>query len=307
MNIIDKESIFPILIPTDLYIDRYGNYNGFVEMNPSMYILDDGSFIILIRTVDCLKYKDGTFTIYGNKSVTDSTFISTSLYSIIRGKIDKDKFNLDNYEIDKLIIKYNIEQTPSAWCGIEDIRFVNNNTILACIPEVNNGWPCICEGVLTDNILSINVKCNPYLSEKNWMPYITSAEKSKVIYSISPFVIKSIMEDDREEIILSYQASNELKGWRGSSNSIDLFGGNLFLIHKKEDRFYNRWLLFNQKTKQILYSKPFVFFRDTYIEFVCSLSIYKDKIYIGLGVNDNKAYIIQINKDEIMKLFVYHK
>ena len=33
------------------------------------------------------------------------------------------------------------------------------------------------------------------------------------------------------------------------------------------------------------------------------LAKYNDKIYVSLGVNDNKAFIIQILQTEIMKLF----
>ena len=84
MNIISKEHIFPIILKNTYYEDRFGNKNSFIEMNPSLYISEDGSYTILVRTINYLKYPNNKFTVYGNKS--------TSIYSIMRGKIN-DSFN----------------------------------------------------------------------------------------------------------------------------------------------------------------------------------------------------------------------
>jgi hypothetical protein len=300
MNIIVKESIFPIIIKTECYEDRFGNQNGFIEMNPSLCISEDGSYIILVRTVNYLKYPNNRFTVYGFKHPEPYTHVSDSKYTIIRGKIN-DTFNLDNYTVEPLDIQYNTKPTLSMWSGVEDIRFITDTVIIGCIPECNDGTPCIFGGILKDNTISSFMKCSPNISEKNWMPYIH--EKPKVIYSISPFIIKSIVEDDREEIILSNEQIKELSGWHGSSNGIDFRNSKLFLIHKTEDRVYSRWLFFNPTTKEVSYSKKFMFFKDSYLEFTCSLAKYNDKLYISLGVNDNKAYIVQVLQAEIMKLF----
>lgn len=291
--IIHKDSVYPIIIPTNIYIDKYGNQNSFVEMNPSIFIADNGEYTILVRTVNYLKYQNKSFTIYGDSS--------KSLYSIIRGNIIDDKLDLDNSEVKILDIKYNIPRYWSLWYGVEDIRFINNSTVLACIPECNNSNPCIFSGILSGNVLTSFEKCNPNNTEKNWMPYIS--DEQKIVYSVCPFVIKSVLKDDRDEIYLSSEQQEELKGWHGSSNGIDLFGSKLFLIHINEDRVYNRWLLFNPKTKTINYSNRFVFIKDSYSEFTCSLAMYNNKIYVGLGVNDNKAYIVKLSVDEIKNLF----
>ena len=303
MNIIGKEHIFPIILKTIYYEDRFGNINGFIEMNPSLHISDDGSYIILVRIVNYLKYPNNKFTVYGFIHPKPYTHVSDSKYIIIRGTIDAPAiFNLDNYDVQPLDIEYNIPASLSMWTGIEDIRFITDKVVIACIPECNDGTPCIFGAVLKDNTLTSFIKCNPNVTEKNWMPYID--EKPKVIYSISPFIIKSIVEDDKEEIILSEEKICDLSGWHGSSNGIDFRNSKLFLIHRNEDRVYSRWLLFNPITKEVSYSKKFVFFKDSYIEFTCSLAKYNDKIYVSLGVNDNKAYIIEVLQAEIMKLFI---
>jgi len=275
-----KKNIIPIIIPTQQYTDRFGNQNVYVEMNPSIYI-KDGCYTVLVRTVNYLKNKDKSFTIYGH--------FSNTIYSIIRGKIE-DNFNLDNGHVTNMEIKYNIPTYESWWHGVEDIRFIDETHVLACIPECNNNAPCIFKGVLSGNILSSFEKCNPCITEKNWMPY-----GDKVIYSVYPFRIKSIVDDDCEEI----EVDEELKGWHGSSNGIDFMDKKLFLIHQNRERTYNRWLLFSPKSIQ--YSKEFVFFKDSYLEFTCSLAKH-NKIYVSIGVNDNKAYIIEIDEEEIKKV-----
>lgn len=294
MNIIKKTNIFPIVIKTQQYKDRFGNHNGFVEMNPSIHISENGSYTILVRTVNYVKYPNNRFTVYGNTS--------TSIYSILRGKIENDRFHLDNYTSDTLDIQYNIPTQPSLWNGVEDIRFIDDTTIVACIPECNNGSPCIFAAKLQDNILSSFQKCSPNILEKNWMPYFH--ETPKIVYSVSPFVIKSVVEDDREEIPLNNDQFDELRGWHGSSNAVDYKENQkLFLIHKNEDRVYSRWLLFNPVTKKVSYSKKFIFIKDSYIEFTCSLTAYKNSIYVGLGVNDNRAYIVEVLYKDIENLF----
>ena len=149
MSIIKKEHIFPVIIPTNPYTDRFGNYNSYVEMNPSLYIKEDGSFVILVRTVNYLKYKNKSFTIYGDSS--------RSIYSIMRGNIE----DFDTYTVKQLDVQYNIPQQWSLWYGVEDIRFIDETTVLACIPECNNSNPCIFKGTLTDNVLTSFEKCSP--------------------------------------------------------------------------------------------------------------------------------------------------
>jgi hypothetical protein len=293
MNIIKKEYIYPIVIPTQIYIDKYGNQNSFVEMNPSIYITEDGDYIILVRTVNYLKYQNKSFTIYGDSSL--------SIYGIIRGKMRNNKLDLDNCYVTELDVKYNVPIGYSLWYGVEDIRFINSTEVLACIPEANNSTPCIFKGVLSDNVLSSFEKCSPNHCEKNWMPY--SGGFQKVVYSVSPFVIKSILSDDKEQIELSDSQKIDLHGWHGSTNGVDIFGEQLFLIHSNEDRVYNRWLIFNTTTKTITYSKRFVFLKDSYFEFTCSLAKYGNKVYVGLGVNDNKAFIVELCIEEIIRLF----
>jgi hypothetical protein len=288
--VIEKKYITPLFIETTCYRDRFGSSNRYWEMNPSIWIKDDGNFIILLRTVNYLTYKDKTFQVYGDAARTE--------YYVINGNISKNFMEYDS--VIPLNINYNIPRTHSLWYGVEDIRFIDSETILACIPECNNSSPCIFKGKLKDNMFHSLEKCLPYKNEKNWMPFY-NGNRYQVIYSLSPFIIKSIENDDREEIKL--KENLELDGWHGSSNGI-LIGENqvLFVIHKYKDKFYNKWLILNTNDLSVKISKDFLFFNNTFIEFVCSLSEYKERIFVSLGINDNKAFIVELEKYEIFKL-----
>jgi hypothetical protein len=286
--IIEKQYIFPIILDTPVYQDRFGSPNRFIEMNPSIYIKDTGDFIILVRTVNYLKYKDNKFQIYGSSS--------ESKYYIIRGQLHPENaINLDTCSVHPLEIEFNIPRQPSLWYGVEDIRFINENTILACIPECNEGRPGIFKCTLNNSILTNFNKCQPSQIEKNWMPY----SETHVVYSVNPFTIKDIATDAKQII----SVDDTLNGWHGSSNAIDAFGGKLFLIHKNRDKVYSKWLLYTPQTKQVVHSKEFIFFKDSYIEFTCSLANYNNRIFVGLGVNDSRAFIVEISEDTIVKLF----
>jgi hypothetical protein len=297
MIIIKKKNVYPIIIPTAIYTDRFQYINSFIDMNPSLNIDNDGNITILVRSVNYRTNSERLNLTYGHDA--------ESHYSIITCKITDD-FSLDNMECNKLCVDFDVERYKTWWYGLEDIRFIDNETILACIPECNpnEGNPCIFKCKLNGNTVSSFVKCEPSKIEKNWMPYYCNIEnKYKVIYNICPFIIKTIEENINEEINLEDIQREELNGWHGSSNGIDYNGEKLFLIHKTLNNInINKWLLFNPVTKSIRYSKSFMFFKYSYIEFVCSLIEYKGNIFVGLGVNDNKSFIVELDKEEIKKM-----
>jgi len=279
MSVFPTLSIYPILLPTQDFRDRFGNYNSYVEMNPSIHI-EENTMTIVVRTVNYSKYKNNNFTVLENQS--------NSIYYILKGTLNNGKLHLGTAS--KVEIKYNIPIYSSYWKGLEDIRFISATDVLATIPEGNpEGNPCIFRGKLLGTTITNFTKCEPSTLEKNWMPYLTD----KVIYSLYPFVVKSIEVNDLQTLPIN---DERLNGFHGSSNGIE-FGKNtvLFLIHKNIERVYHCWLVFNYKENTIKLSEMFVFFNSSYIEFTCSLAKYANSIFVSLGVNDNKAFIIEVD------------
>jgi hypothetical protein len=137
------------------------------------------------------------------------------------------------------------------------------------------------------------------------MPFIPKNSDPKVIYSLHPFKIKSIENEDFEEIQISEWIKQKIEGYHGSTNGIPYNNqAILFLIHLNKERSYHRWLLFNYETKSVQVSEPFSFFSHTYIEFPCSLCIFKNRIFVSCGINDDKAMILEIEKAKIDEMFL---
>lgn len=293
LQIFPKKNINPIIIQTNLFIDIFKRPNAYIELNPSLHIDEEGNMKILVRTVNYRKFIQKYFTLYG--------YPSNSIYFLLSGKLDENNLDLEIFEKQKVESNYNIQTYKSHWTGLEDIRFINKDQILASVPECNSsGEPCIFQANIKDNLINNFIKCEPSIKEKNWMPY----NKDKVIYSLNPFQIKSIQQNDLKNIKISDEFENILKDYHGSTNGVLFEGEYLFLIHENSDnKVFSRWLLFDEENEKIRLSNKFVFFKDSYLEFVCSLAKYKNRFFISIGVNDCKAFIIELDETDIKGIF----
>lgn len=299
MNIFPKKNIIPIIIPSIPFYDKFNNKNNYIGMNPSMYINEIGEITILVRCINYQKYSDKKFILYEEKS--------NSIYYILNGNINENtNLSLDKFNFSLIDFNYNLPIYNTYWLGLEDIRFINEKKILVIVPELNiNGNPSIFIAELENKKCIKNFKeCLPNYIEKNWMPFSDNDNNFWVIYSLSPFIIKEIENDVKIEINLNYYLQKQLEGYHGSTNGIspeNLPNERLFLIHINKEKTYHRWLLYNIENKIIKVSEEFVFFPNSYIEFTCSLCNYKNQIFISIGINDNQAFIIELEIDEILK------
>jgi len=299
MNIFPKKYVYSLITPQKTFRDHFNNANAYVDMNPSLNISNEGDVTILVRKVNYFKFSNQDFTLY------DSLY-SYSIYSIINCKMTSDsQIDLDNAEYKELEYNFNIPTYHAYWKGLEDIRFVNNKKIIAIIPECNSrGSPSIFSAELNNNAIDSFIPCKPDTIEKNWMPFVDKEGNDKVIYKLSPFTIKSLYTEDFETISLPNCIEELLTGYHGSTNGIQYRGNLLFLIHINKERSYHRWLLFNPETNQVNLSQEFIFFQNSYIEFPCSLCNYKDNIFISLGVNDNKAFLLELKTQDIDNILI---
>jgi hypothetical protein len=179
--------------------------------------------------------------------------------------------------------------------------------VLVNIPECNpNGQPAIFYATFdpSSSTLTNIQKCLPNTSpEKNWMPFQIDSQPSRVIYSLVPFIIKSVHTDDKEAIPLSDTLQSALEGFHGSTNGVPTeTGEQLFLIHTNKERTAHRWLRVHPITNKLYVSPEFTFFKHSYIEFPCSLSEWNHSYFIGLGVNDDQAMILEVSKYAVQNL-----
>jgi hypothetical protein len=294
--ILSKKHIYPIILPQQFFIDRFQQPNAFLEMNPSMYIDEHGKVTILVR---CINYR----TFY-NKQFTMYEQYSQSKYKILTGTIKSDSiFDIEQFIVQDLCYDTILSTYPTYWRGMEDIRFVTSNTLLVTLPECNpNGNPSIFYATLEENKIKIIESCKPEQIEKNWMPYPISKGFS-VIYSLNPFIIKDLKEDKMTHVIVPSKIISKLIGYHGSTNGISFYQNYLFLIHINRERFYHRWLLFNPLNHMVQISDEFIFFKHSYIEFPVSICLFEDRIFISMGVNDDKAMIVETHVTDIQKQF----
>lgn len=270
--------IVPIMFPKQQYKDRFGEPNAFVDMNPSMFIRPDGKVTLLVRRVNYRKYADKQFSL--------GSYPSQSKYLVATGNVA----DLTRWHVEPLRIQYGTMTYPTYWSGPEDIRFITENQVLATIPECNpSGQPAMFEASLEGSQMHSVRPCHPREMEKNWMPYT----ENRVVYSLSPFCVKGILEPELETVECNLP---ELEGYHGSTNGVPYRGDHrLFLVHINRERTYHRWLLFDPSKKTVKVSDEFVFFQHSYIEFPLSLCEHGGKLYVSLGVNDEAAYILEID------------
>lgn len=266
----------PIILPGQKFINKHGEADAYIEMNPTLFITEEGEYTLLTRLVNYRKFHDRSFTLSEPKSI--------SKYYIQRGRVNNGIFEVQTeglLDLDNPFPRYN-----TYWLGAEDIRFVSPTEIIATIPENNpNGMPRIVRGSLDGSKLTITDLLEPSNTEKNWMPFGTNS----VVYSVSPFVVKSIDSDDRKIVYLL----KELDTYHGSTNGVPYENGYLFLIHDSTGKTLHRWLYYSEKDSQIGYSNAFTFFPHSYIEFPCSLAKFGGEYYVSLGINDDKAFIVK--------------
>ena len=274
---------YPLIFPKAQYKDRFGEPNAFVDMNPSMFIGADGEVTLLVRRVNYRKYADKQFSL--------GSYPSQSNYLVATGRVG----DLGRWSLAPLRVEYGRMTYPTYWNGPEDIRFVTETEIIATIPECNpSGKPAIFRAHLEGAVMKSVKPCFPNDTEKNWMPYTDSAGRQKAIYSLRPFRIKELEGADLETLGCDLP---ELEGYHGSTNGVRYKGGDkrLFLVHINRERTYHRWLLFGPSDQSVQVSDEFVFFQHAYIEFPLSLCEHGGKLYVSMGVNDEAAYILEMD------------
>jgi len=283
MKLFPIRKISPLLLEPKQFKDRFGQPNAYLDTNPSLFIDASGNATVLIRRVNYRKFPDKTFTIYESQAKSE--------YIILKGHVTQP---FCTFFVQPLVADLPATY-PTYWRGLEDIRFINETTILATIPECNpRGQPSLFQGTLIGNRVQDVRPCMPNSNvEKNWMPF----GGDQVIYSVDPLQTKAVM--DGRPTPLSGLELPGLNGYHGSTNGIPWLGGWLFLIHVNRERTVHRWLWIHTADPPC-YSEEFVFFTHSYIEFPCSLCEYDGTLFVSLGVNDDKAFVLELDKSEVV-------
>lgn len=292
----------PLLCRQTIFKNKHQEWDAYVSTNPAVFI-SGRQITILVRHVNYRKFSDKTFALSMPKS--------NSKYSILSGilNIDSDGekvLNTEQLESRDIICNYNCPTYDTYWTGPEDIRFIDEKRLMVTIPECNsNGQPCLFLANLDIKNATINIiqKLEPSQVEKNWMSFPPNGKNPiTVIYSLEPFIIKSLEIDDKKTIESMPNIRFILSKYHGSSNGIKISNTKyLFLIHEYDLKTWHRWFIFDTESKQIQISDAFTFFQYSYIEFTCSLAQFNSSsVIVSLGVNDQQSYLVEISLKDIL-------
>ena len=172
MKLFPIQKIHPLLLEPKQFKDRFGQPNAYLDMNPSLFIDPSGNATVLIRRVNYRKFPDKSFTLYEPQAKSE--------YLILKGHITNP---FCTFFVQPLVA--HLPQTYfTYWRGVEDIRFINETTVLATIPECHpKGQPALFQGRLIGNRVSdLQLLAPNDQPEKNWMPF----GDNQVVYSVDP-------------------------------------------------------------------------------------------------------------------------
>lgn len=289
-------SWYPLLVPQQLFVDRQGETNAFYETNPAAIFSEDGTLCVAIRLVNYRKFHNRAFKMGGR--------FSESRYVLWRGTFNDTGFIPIS---DPTPIQWSNPFTTygSEWTGYEDLRYLTPSQIIVTAPELSpRGEPRLVAATLSTSAEAAKTTVTTLLEpsarpEKNWMPF----SAGHVVYSVCPFVVKRLETDVRATLV-SEARLTPLAGYHGSSNGVVYGSGQLFLIHKFTERTEHRWLFVDFAAGALAFSEPFTFLPHSYIEFTCSLALISstsNELLIGLGVNDDKAFLIRVRGPDLSK------
>lgn len=198
--------------------------------------------------------------------------------------------------------------------GLEDLRLFEMDSVLWGIGTCRTTNP---EGVNEMVAVSINedysikkaIRLKGYGDnecQKNWVP-IDYNGSIHFLYSSDPLILlKPNFETGQCEIVINKNSVNNLSNFRGSSQVINFQDGYLYVVHEVIHRnnrryYYHRFVYMNNNLEVIKISQPFYFINRT-IEYCAGLCQVDDELYITIGYEDSKAFLIKIKIETVNKL-----
>lgn len=151
---------------------------------------------------------------------------------------------------------------------------------------------------------------DPYLCEKNWLPFVQE-DALYTVYSYDPFIIyKPDLETGICDLALTYKPVHDFSHFRGSAGPIEFDDGHLVLVHEvviqNHHRCYmHRFLKLDADFKIQKVSKPFIF-RHLGVEYCCSMTLDHsgERLILPIGVEDREAYLCSVDLQTVRSLLL---
>jgi hypothetical protein len=149
--------------------------------------------------------------------------------------------------------------------------------------------------------------------QKNWLPFVDGGGGVHAIYGYDPFTVVRVSADSgRYEVETEVPHQWNTAGWRGSAGPVSLPDSDrlLMLVHEvpfkprpdlhRQRVYLQRFVECDRRFSLTRVSRPFVFAHQG-IEFPCGMTLSHDSAHlvIGLGIEDERAYLCRISLDRV--------
>lgn len=281
----------------------------YVPLNPSLF-KHEGKMYGCIRSVNYTQVK-------GDYRVKDSDGrVRTRNYFV---ELD------DNMQITsqrEIVDKAERQMWTHNSIGVEDVRLFRyqDNWWFTCtavqdtprwdMRRIGLGKLSLNEEENTYDIVKFTVLQGDFLTniEKNWLPFVRD-DNLYFIYNSWPFTVITTDVDTGvcSVVTKKYHETHDLQNLRGSAPPIPYGDEYLYVTHEVAwvnwRTYYHRVVKFNKDFEITAVSRPFIF-DHLGVEFCISITSKDDLFYFGVGLEDSRAVLSCINKEEVEKLFL---
>lgn len=211
--------------------------------------------------------------------------------------------------------------------GIEDARFVDDESLVAVTLDTNDRWktevsyiqihPTTHEIV---GIVPLFIEGFPNHNEKNWIVIEKKDGCARMLYSCNPLRLVDVdLFSGRGRLVKEYSVPN-LEDALHTGSILKLDDGYLVTARKKSGHSYkhSRWMLFDSEFNMKAYSDPFRFHEEyKYVksmepleyntgsyEMCMSMHREDDKVVACVSVDDRDIYVYKYKLEDLLKLCV---
>lgn len=282
---------------------------NFFPSSPSA-IQYNGGYLYNIRAVNYTIRDNGSYDIRDEKGI-----VRTKNFVLL---LDK-KFEVtSSFELSDDLSVMN-PRYPSHILGLEDVRMFKDNDnnkyfFATCCETKPQFCPRIVFGSFDDTgkllfVKVLNIPNNPNNScEKNWLPFVTSNNEIRFIYTTSPLTIYQINKITFDVSLVHVHQDERFNDYefRGSAPPIRYLDGWLFTIHQvlysTPRKYYHRFVWYNDSFTLRKYS-PLFYFEKIGIEYNLSIcpSLTTDDLLLTYSINDSCQKICSVTKEYVQK------
>jgi tetratricopeptide (TPR) repeat protein len=327
-NPMDNYSIILSRIGNISMIDR----EHFVSSTPSICLLlnpltKQKEMIINLRYVNYRIDDNGNY-------INHEKIETKNIIAVMEYEVDKERRSINCRKKKEFELNYN-RALDNRYIGVEDIRLVgtlhgelvyNANRVLenrvlenrvlenGSIFAVEHGYINLLSGTTYSS--SIIRSASQKAIEKNWVIFMNSDQKIKIIYQWHPLTIGDVVENYGNEMNFEtthqYETPLFMKLLRGSTNGIHVGEDEIWFIchivsYENRRHYYHVLVILDKTTFKLKrYTRPFTF-EGKVVEYTLGFVYFEEisQFIIGYSVMDNTTKYMMVSKEVFDDMIIY--